>query len=303
MTDQAKPPAPEMDRQIRLSDGRRLAYAEYGAAGGEPAFFFHGTPGSRLLRHPDPSIALELGVRLIVPDRPGMGRSDDKPGFTILDWPEDVAALADSLGLERFAVAGFSGGGPFAAACAYALPQRVSAVAIISGVGPLNAPGALEGMLPSNRLGYAVGSWMPWFLWRLIFALYYRDVRGPPQGRHPETLARMSEEEPESDHVIFETSGLREILVETFAEAFRQGTLGAAREAWLLSRPWGFPLEEITVPAFLWQGEADVVVTPAMGRFLAGKIPNCTARFLPEEGHLLFVTHWDEILCELITER
>lgn len=294
--DHARPSPVSTTRTRGLPDGRRLAYAQYGSPEGKPVCFFHGTPGSRLLRHPDPSIAPELHVHLIVPDRPGMGLSDPKPGFTILDWPQDMAALADSLGLERFAVTGFSGGGPFAAACACALPERVSAVSIISGVGPLRAPGALERMLPSNRLGYKVGRWMPWFLWRLVFGLYYRDVR-----RHPEKLARMSEEEPEADHVVFETSGLREILVETFAEAFRQGTAEPAREGWLLSRPWGFPLEEIAVPVFLWQGEADVVVTPAMGRFMAARIPHCTARFLPGEGHLLFVEHWEEILRQLTT--
>jgi pimeloyl-ACP methyl ester carboxylesterase len=286
-----------MDGQTRLSDGRSLAYAEYGAPGGKPVFLSHGLPGSRRFRHPERSIASELDARLIVPDRPGMGRSDYKPGFTIPDWPKDLGALADTLGLDRFAVAGFSGGGPFAAACAYALPQRVSAAAIVSGVGPVSAPGALEGMLPSNRLGYTVGRWMPWFLWRLVFGLYYGDAR-----HHPEKLARMSEGEPEIDRVIMEASGMREVLIETFAEAFRQGTLGPAREGWLLSRPWGFRLEEITVPVLLWQGEADVVVTPAMGRSMAASIPDCRARFLLGEGHLLFVEHWDEILCELIAE-
>jgi len=276
---------------IGLPDGRRLAYAQYGAPNGKPVLFFHGTPGSRLFRHPDASIALGLDVCLIVPDRPGMGRSDRKPGFTILDWPDDVAALANSLDLDYFAVAGFSGGSPFTTACGHAMPHRVSAVAIVSGVGPTSAPDALKGMLPANKMGYSVGGWMPWPIWRMIFALYYRDVR-----RHPEKLAQTTEEEPQIDHAIFERSGIREILVETFAEAFRQGTDGAAREGWLLSRPWGFRLEEVTVPVFLWQGEADVVVTPAMGRFMVSRLPRCTARFLPDEGHLLFVDHWQEIL-------
>lgn len=98
-------------------------------------------------------------------------------------------------------------------------------------------------MLRTNRQGYRAGRWMPWPLWRLVFAVYYRGVQS-----HPEKLARMSEDEPEADHIIFETSWLREILVETFAEAFRQGIGGVAREGWLLSRPWGFRLEEIEVP-------------------------------------------------------
>lgn len=284
-------------RQIRLRDGRKLGYAEYGSPNGKPVFLFHGIPGSRLLRHLDDSIATVLNVRLIVPDRPGMGLSDFKPGRRLLDWPGDVLELADVLGIERFAVAGFSAGGPYAAACGYALAQRLTTVGIISGVGPLEAPDALKGMLSSNRMGYAVGRWMPWFLWRLIFGMYYRGVR-----HHPEKLAQMSEEEPEADRAIFAESDVRQIFIENFAEAFRQGTDGAAWEGWLLARSWGFKLAKITVPVYLWQGEADVVVTPAMGRYMANQLPNCHARFLPGEGHLVFITHWQEILKALTSQ-
>ena len=111
----------------------------------------------------------------------------------------------------------------------------------------------------------------------------------------------MHEDEPETDHVVFEGPGVRQVLIDTFSEAFRQGTVGAARDGWLLSRPWGFALEEISVPVFLWQGEADVVVTPAMGRYMAAHIPNCSAAFYPDEGHLIFFTHWREILRTLIS--
>ena len=279
------------DRHIRLRDGRKLGYAEYGASDGRPVFLFHGTPGSRLLPHPDATIAVDLQVRLIAPDRPGIGLSDDQPGRELLDWPADVRALADALAIDRFAVAGFSGGGPYALACSYALPERVTAAAVISGVGPIDLPGVLDGMLPSNRMGYTVGRRMPWPLWRWIFGLYYGGVR-----RHPETLARMSDDEPEVDRAIFAEPGVRQMLTETFAEAFRQGTAGVARDGWLLSRPWGFPLEQVDVPVSLWQGEADVVVTPAMGRTMADRLPRCHATFLPGDGHLLFIKHWRAIL-------
>ena len=279
---------------IWLSDGRRLGYAEYGAPEGKPVFFFHGTPGSRLFCHPDDAIATALGAWLIVPDRPGMGLSDFKPGLTLLDWAVDVAALADALGLGCFAVAGFSGGGPYAAACGYSLSARVTAVGFLSSVGPLSAPDALTGMLPSNRMGYRVGRWLPWWAWRRIFRLYYGNI-----GAHPEKLAQMGKDEPPADWDIFAQPGVREMFTASFAEAFCQGTDGVAWEGWLLSRPWGFRLEEITVPTYLWQGEDDVVVTPAMGRYLAAAIPNCTATFLPGEGHLLFIKYWKDILEQL----
>src|SRR5512136_1482675 len=109
---------------IALSDGRTLAYAEYGDPTGQPVFFFHGMPGSRLFRPPD-QITAKVGVRLITTDRPGYGLSTFQPGRRFLDWPGDIAQLADHLNMEKFAVMGHSAGGPYVAACAYALPQRV----------------------------------------------------------------------------------------------------------------------------------------------------------------------------------
>lgn len=276
---------------IHLKNGRQLGYAEYGDPAGFPLFLFHGIPGSRLMRGPDEELTAACGVRLIVPERPGMGLSDFQAGRRILDWPRDVAELADQLGIARFAVMGISGGGPYTAACGYAMPERIVRLGLVSGVGPIGVPGALQGMISSNRMGYSVGRWIPWELWRRIFELYYGSV-----SRHPEQLARVTEEEPDSDRAVFSRPGVRELFIETFRESFRQGTMGPARDGWLLSRSWGFPLRGIRVPAFLWQGEQDVVVTPAMGRYQASWIPGCQAVFYPGEGHLVFISHWAEIL-------
>ena len=112
-------------KHILLPDGRRLAYAEFGIPDGKPVFYFHGSNGSRLERHPDESIAASLGIRIITIDRPGHGLSDYQPRRKLLDWPGDVEALADSLGIGRFAVAGFSSGGPHLLACAYKIDSLV----------------------------------------------------------------------------------------------------------------------------------------------------------------------------------
>lgn len=276
---------------IRLPDGRNLNYAEYGALDGRPLFFLHGTPGSRYFCHPDDSIAATAGVRIIVPDRPGMGLSDFRAGLTLRSWVDDLLALVDALSVRRYAVVGYSGGGPFAAVCGIAPDPRLASIGLINGVGPLSAPAALDCMLPTNRMGYQVASWMPWGLWRAIFRLYYGGIRD-----HPEKLARMSAGEPQADWAIFALPGVREMFVRNFSEAFRQGTDGVAWEGWLLARPWGFRLEDIAVPTFLWQGLEDVIVTPAMGRYLANRIPGCQAQFLPGEGHLCFIKHWRSIL-------
>jgi len=117
----------------RLKDGRRLGYAEFGVPNGKPLFHFHGYPGSRLEGKLLHETAAKCGVRLIAIDRPGMGFSDVKPNRSILDWPGDVAELADSIGIDRFAVEGVSGGGPYSAACAYRIADRITKAGIVSG--------------------------------------------------------------------------------------------------------------------------------------------------------------------------
>ena len=129
-------------REIRLHDGRILAYAEYGGPRGLPIVHCHGTPSSRVEGNLifNAAVAAELGVRIIVPDRPGMGRSDFQPGRRIVDWPEDVLQLAEALGLDTFAVLGSSGGSPYAAACGALIPNRVRLVGLLGGVGPADRP-------------------------------------------------------------------------------------------------------------------------------------------------------------------
>ena len=131
-----------------LPSGRGLGYDDHGPAEGQPVFYFHGVPSSRLDLHQFASEALaeRLGIRVIAVDRPGCGRSDFQSGRTIADWPADVATLADGLGIERFAALGWSGGGPYALACARALPQRVSTAALVSSVGPHDVPGLTDAM-------------------------------------------------------------------------------------------------------------------------------------------------------------
>src|SRR5208282_1859736 len=139
------------DRHIVLADGRKLGYSEYGAQRGLPVLGFHGTPGSRFMFRLVHEPARRLGLRIIAPDRPGFGLSDYQENRTLSDWANDVSALADKLGLARFGVAGISGGGPYVAACAALLPERVTAAALISPVGPLHSPDG-PGNLPPAQI-------------------------------------------------------------------------------------------------------------------------------------------------------
>jgi pimeloyl-ACP methyl ester carboxylesterase len=287
---------PRIDEKLTLHDGRSLGYAEYGSADGEPGFYFHGHPGSRLEAQFAHRAAARRGMRIIALDRPGYGRSDFQRHREILDWPNDVAEAADVLGIQRFAVLGGSGGGPYALACARAIPARLTKVGIVSGVGPYDAPGVTEGMRWQNRVGFKLGARFP-ILARLIMWSMERQVRRSPE-RTVEAVARaMSGADAET----VRRPKVRQALAAIIAEAFRQGFRGPAWDIVLLGRPWGFRLEQITTKVYLWQGEADVLVPPAMGRYQAERIPDCHARFFPGEGHLLVIDRMAEILDEFLS--
>jgi len=132
--------------QLGLNKGRHLSYFKYGSKSGTPVFYFHGFPGSHLeveMNNGD-EIAKMLNIRLIAVNRPGYGDSDFQPKRSLLDWPDDIVELADSLGINKFSVVGGSGGGPYAIACAYKIPDRIKKVGVVSGMGPVNAPGAKD---------------------------------------------------------------------------------------------------------------------------------------------------------------
>ncbi len=138
------------DSQVNVGGGRKLAYTDIGEPAGLCVVFFHGALSSRLrLAYLEQQFLAE-GIRVVSPDRPGYGRSSPQPGRSLLDWPADVAALADALGLDRFVVAGHSSGGPYAVACAALLPARVAAGIVFGGVTDMGWPGAWDGYLESE---------------------------------------------------------------------------------------------------------------------------------------------------------
>jgi len=283
--------APRNENVILLRDRRRLAYAEFGDPGGKPAFFFHGFPGSRLGAAIGDAGARRHGIRLIAPDRPGIGLSDFQPKRRITDWPGDVAQLADALGIDRFAVAGISGGGPYSLACASGIPERLTATAVISGVGPMSRAGASEGMTLANRIIFTLSRLSP-LTARIPMVLMDQATRRFGDRAIAQAMKAM----PAPDRKVLEDPALMRMLKEDATEAMRHGTRGAALEGWLYTRPWGFRLEDIRVPVHLWQGGADLNVPIAMGREMAERLPNCIATFYEDEGHLLAVPHADEIM-------
>lgn len=281
---------------LRLEDGRLLGYAVYGDPEGWPIFYFHGFPGSRLEAQLADRVAARMGIRLIALDRPGFGLSDFKPRRTIFEWPDDVVKIADALGINRFATIGVSGGGPYAAACALKIPQRLTAVAIVCGLGPLDTPNGTDRMVRANHLIFFLGRRLPWLakisLWRIAY-----QVRRNPEG----TLRRMIVALPDPDKAVLARPEVKTAMKDNVVEAFRGGSRGAACELLLYTRPWGFLLEDIATRVNLWHGEQDVSVPPTMGQYQARTIPNCRAIFYPGEGHFsLVINHMEEVLSGLL---
>jgi pimeloyl-ACP methyl ester carboxylesterase len=276
-------------RTIRLRDGRRLGYAEWGDPGGRPLLYFHGWPGSRVEGRLGDEAAKAKGVGMIALDRPGMGLSDYQPRRTLVDWPDDVIQVAAALGLDRFAVLGISGGGPYAAACAWKLSEQLTGAGIVSGLAPLDVPGVIAGMGRQNRLAFQLVGRLA-VLRRVLMAKSAVSVR-----RHPDRVLESGVAAP-VDGQYLARPDVRTILAESLFEAFRTGSRGPAWELALYSRPWGFRLEDIGAPVHLWHGEQDANHPVAMGRHLATVIPECQASFYPGEGHLHFIDRLPEIL-------
>lgn len=283
-------------KTLRRTDGRALGYAEFGAPGGAPVVCLHGFGDSRITRHPDDSLAAKLGLRVITLDRPGIGLSDYRPAHSVLDWADDAATLADHLGLGRFAVLGWSGGGPHALACAYCFPDRLTAVGVVAGFAPFDHPHATEGMRDDMRKFVPVLRRFPW-LSRLATSSLPRAYRKDPSKAFEKQFGHGL---PAADRQALEDPRIYGNLLAGAVEAVRQGSRGLATDMQLfLARPWGFRPKELKVPVHLWYGDADTLVPLQMGRYLAETIPGSSLEVYPGEGHMIFYHHWEEILRRL----
>ena len=281
-------------RELRLRDGRMLAYAEYGRPDGQPIIYCHGSPSSRVEGDLflEPATLADLGLRVIVPDRPGMGRSDFQPGRRIVDWPSDVEQIADALHLDSFAVLGESGGSPYAAACAALIPKRVKALGLIGCLAPPDVPGTVAALAAPLRVMFRLARFAP----RLLRGLFTMNVRMMDKSGE-RAGDRMAASFPEPDRTLLKRPEIRDGFMDCFREACRQGPKGPAWDVGLLARPWGFDLSTIAVPSRLWHGEHDGNVPVMHGRYLASAIPNCRATFYPDDAHLSVpLNHYREIL-------
>lgn len=270
---------------IHLQDGRKLAYKEYGAEDGIPVMIFHGTPGSKLWYAEDDETALSLGIRLIATDRPGCGTSDPKPGRTLLDWADDIVQLADALRIGQFAVLGVSGGGPFAAACAYAIPERLRNATMVATGTPFINGKPSKAMIKENRSVFWLSRRMPWLL-RLALQSQRKMMLKTPD-KFLELMKKGNDHLSDWDKQYLQTEEQFQEMFIHLHESYIAGVDGMVYETRLLTRPWGFNAEDIGIPVHIWHGEADRMAPYEDAKGLAGRMRHAHFHSFPGAGHFL----------------
>jgi pimeloyl-ACP methyl ester carboxylesterase len=270
-----------------VRDGRRVAYVEFGDPAGQPTFFFHGLPSSRLAAVPLHAAAERRSIRLIALDRPGYGHSDFSDERTLLSWPDDVADVADGLNIERFSIVSVSAGMPYAAACALKLGDRLDWVAAPSSAGRVDAPEALEGMSKEARFLYGVS-----LKSQRLGKFWMRLLSRTPTS---EIVKRQIQQMSEADQAILRRPEVRAHREIDLKEAFRQGPGAAMKDGLLHLDDWGFEAADVEFPIDFWHGEHDRTHPIAWGRLTAASFSNARTHVVDDGGFMWFTDHMDEI--------
>ncbi|HJT82290.1 MAG TPA: alpha/beta hydrolase [Chthoniobacterales bacterium] len=277
--------------------GGDLAYLEYGDRMGRPVLFCHGWPSSSTMGELTDAAARDLGVRIISPDRPGICNSALITDRKLLDWPPIAQRLADHLGLTDFHVLAISGGAPYAFATGWALPERVRAIAVVSGAPPLFDLREHNGLLPIYRWMLALNRKAPALL-RTGFRAVRPFVSMKSSVHVARKLLRMLQP---CDAEALRDAAAFDACFQSQRRAWRGSAYGVMLDAQIYAQPWGFPLNEIRVPVRLWHGKQDRSFSYRLAEDVARQLPNCRPRIVDNAGHYsLPIRNMREILQDLI---
>lgn len=278
----------------KLYDGRKLSFCEYGAANGHPVFLFHGIAGSRLQYPADDKKAAELGLRFIVPDRPGYGHSDPKPEHSMYGYVDDISQLADQLGISNFSLLGYTGGCAYAMASAHRLRDRVTTTTLVGGRGPVET---FSEFLSVDGIILRMARHTPSLLSKYIKVMLGNAVDNPE-----EVLEKRFRQYSSVDQAFVEQHPEQlEMYTSALKESLRQGTQGVASDMISVMQPLEFKVEEIDTDVYLWHGEEDRSTPVKSAKKLAEILPNCHATFVPDIGSLVILHKWDDILESIAT--
>lgn len=276
---------------LKLPDGRNLSFVEFGEKDGYPVFYFHGTPSSCL----EPSmigdeVFIRHHLRVISPSRPGMGQSDEHKNRTFIDWTADTIALADHLGIEKFAILGYSGGAPYTLACALKIPGRLTSAVIVSGAGQMNQAEVKNNLDLKHRIFWKVADKFPFLLPIMLNRMkQYREMSDE------DILVRAERNMPKADFEAFKKNNRLALSKKGVDETFRD-MKGVAMDVRLPLRPLGFNLGDIHFPITFFHGKADNTVPIEVVEWIAPRIPAARLVTYPDDGHLsAIIDHFDEI--------
>jgi pimeloyl-ACP methyl ester carboxylesterase len=278
--------------KLRGGDGRVIAVEVVGEPNAPVVLFCHGLADSGLSVRGFAGAAYQLRLRLIAPDRPGIGGTDSRRMNRVVDWVADAALVLDALDLGSVALLGVSGGGAFAAACAAEMPHRVRSLLLIAPLGPPTWP--TRGMAPGQRMSVRVARHAPGFAGWLLGRL------ATPACRAPALFVRLATGQmPAIDRRALARPDLREAFLTNYLRAFHRGSRGVGQELRLLTRPWGFELASITVPTAIHHGDADTTVPLEHARRFAEVIPRAQLHIHPGHGHFSILDAPEHMLATL----
>lgn len=287
------PTPPEL---VPLPDGRVLAVDDVGDPDGTPVLYLHGTPDSRLSRHPDDALTRAEGVRLLAVDRPGIGRSTPAPGRTLGSVADDLAAVAAALGVARVGVLAWSAGAPFGVALAARHPDLVGGLALVAPLVPVTA-------YADAAVAEAAGAGRRLFA-EMAGALAPEEVAGEvapylvADPATPEAVAEQlaAEADPARAGEVAGLPGAGQHLVDAVVEAAALGRAGLHEEVAAQAAAPDVDLDAAAgTPATVWVGTLDEVAPVAFGRWWAATLD---ARLVEVDGagHALALPRWPEVL-------
>jgi pimeloyl-ACP methyl ester carboxylesterase len=274
-------PMPDLTAQsVTLSTGHKLAFAEYGDPAGVPMFYFHGWPSSRLQGAFLDSLGRRKGLRVIAPDRPGLGLSDYQPNRQLLDWPPILTELADHLGFAKFHVLGVSGGGPYVLVTAHMLSERVLSAGVICGAPSLRIVGTEE-LMWTYKLGLWAQMHTPWLLAPGLLAAAQYMTLPVDSSLVKAYVAKLCPQ----DQLAMRDPALYRILMESGRVGLLSGAKALSTDGNIYMSDWGFDLKSVTYPIHYWHGARDTNISLASVEKFLQHLPNAKFTITPEDGH------------------
>ncbi len=288
---------PKLEGNIAVGDDRQLGFAEFGDPQGRAVFWLHGTPGARRQIPTEARVyAEDNGVRLIGIDRPGIGSSTPFQYDTVMAFADDLRTAADTLGIDKMAVVGLSGGGPYTLGCAAAMPDRVVTVGVLGGVAPTRGADAISGGVMA--LGSFVAPLLQWagLPIRLAAVMLIRLVR-PVAGPALNLYARVS---PEGDRRLLVRPEFKAMFLDDLLNGSRKQLAAPFADIVVFARDWGFRLDQVKVPVCWWHGDRDHIVPFDHGQHVVSHLPDAKLYRIPGESHLAGLGRAEEILRTII---